>query len=180
MKDHSILVDRYTRSLHHVAIQQNCAGAVHESMPKIFENLDSFGEYKNLALSQQVPSKTKSVIWGAILDALKVDPVTRAFIQLLISNRRSHLLPKIAIKLRELKLEQEGIKPAIIYTSFKLSESEQKAIKKDLEKIYGQQIELSNYVDEGILGGMILHVEPFMLDASLKSKLSKIKQTLLS
>ncbi|MCE2991453.1 MAG: ATP synthase F1 subunit delta [Candidatus Jidaibacter sp.] len=180
MKDHSILVNRYTRSLYQVASAQNSIDIVYGSMLKIFENLDSFGEYKNLALSHQVPARTKSIIWGAILDTLEVDDLTASFIRLLISNRRSHLFPKIAIRLRELKFEQEGVKPATVYTSFKLSDSEQKLIKKNLEKIYGQQIELSNRVDKEILGGMVLYIDPFMLDASLKSKLNKIKQTLLS
>lgn len=180
MKDTNILIDRYASSLYSIASEGSVASSIYEDMLKAIECLALLEGYEKLALSKQVPKKIKSKIWQAVLEAAYAPDMLKSFVELLLENGRIHFLPKIVSKYYSLLLADQGIKPVQIYTSFKLSATEHKALMKQLEKICEQKVELDAHVDESLLGGMILRIDSFMLDASIKSKLNTIKKTLLS
>lgn len=180
MKDSNILIDRYASSLYAIASKDSVAAAIYANMLRLADCLAHSEDYKKLALSKQVPKKIKSQIWLAVLEAVDAPEMLKSFVKLLLENGRISLFPKIIDKYNNLLLVDQGIKPVAIYTSFKLSATEHKDLMKQLEKIAGQKVQLESHVDESLLGGMILRIDSFMLDASIKAKLNTIKQTLLS
>ncbi len=180
MKDSNILIDRYASSIYSIANKDAIAEDVYKNMLKLFESLDDLGDYAKLALSKQVPKKIKSKIWHEILNEFQAPDIVRSFIMLLLENGRISLLPKIISEFRRLLLVDQKVKPVDIYTSFKLSPAQHRDLVKRLEEASGQKIELQSHVDESLLGCMLLRIDSFMLDASIKSKLNNIKQTLLS
>ncbi len=179
MKD-TVLVDRYTSSLFSLASEGKDAQAVYKSMQKVFDTLGALDGYKKLALSEQVPTKLKAKIWDATLDACGAPHILKSFVKLLLENRRIYLFSKIINKFNTLLLTANGIKLVRISTSFALSAAEKKKLTTQLEEICKQKVMLDDSSDEELLGGMILQIDSFMLDASIKSKLANIKTTLLS
>jgi F-type H+-transporting ATPase subunit delta len=51
-----------------------------------------------------------------------------------------------------------------------------KRVRSEIERQTGQTIELSSDVDEGIIGGLVLRVGNMVLDASLRSKLERLRK----
>jgi F0F1-type ATP synthase delta subunit len=51
-----------------------------------------------------------------------------------------------------------------------------KRVGEEIERRTGRQVELSSEVDEGVLGGLVLRVGNKVLDASIRSKLEKLRR----
>ncbi|MCW2987093.1 MAG: synthase delta subunit, partial [Solirubrobacterales bacterium] len=45
------------------------------------------------------------------------------------------------------------------------------------ERQTGEEVDLSSRVDDGILGGIVLQVGNMVLDASIRSRLEKLRKT---
>jgi F-type H+-transporting ATPase subunit delta len=50
-------------------------------------------------------------------------------------------------------------------------------IGQEVERQTGEEVELSSRVDDGILGGIVLQVGNMILDASIRSRLEKLRKT---
>ena len=50
-------------------------------------------------------------------------------------------------------------------------------IGQEVERQTGEAVELSSRVDDGILGGIVLQVGNMVLDASIRSRLEKLRKT---
>jgi F-type H+-transporting ATPase subunit delta len=179
MKD-SVLIDRYTKSLFLIAKENKSVKTIHKSIKMVLDSLNELDDYKKLALSEQVPTKLKRQIWDAILSACATTDILKSFIRLLLENGRIQLFPKIVDKFNSLLLDSEGIKLVKVSTSFALSAAEKKDLTKHLEEICDKKVLLDAHVDKELLGGMVIHIDSFMLDASIKSKLTNIKTILLT
>ena len=58
-----------------------------------------------------------------------------------------------------------------------LDEAVIRKIGEEVERQTGEQVELSSRVDDGILGGIVLQVGNMVLDASIRSRLEKLRKT---
>ena len=47
----------------------------------------------------------------------------------------------------------------------------------EIERQTGQKVELASRVDDGILGGIVLQVGNMVLDASIRSRLEKLRKS---
>jgi|JI10StandDraft_1071094.scaffolds.fasta_scaffold941108_2 F-type H+-transporting ATPase subunit delta len=180
MKDLTVLVSRYTKSLYSLAKEQSIVPAVYKDLSKLNEALEASGKYKDIALNPKVPARTKAAIWGVLMDPIKVNGITAMFIKLMLDNSRIHLFPKVIRKYQDMVLADSGIKGVKLYTSVKLSKAESAEITDKLEALLDSKVELESIVEPALIGGMIAKFDSYMIDASIRSKLNKIKTELLS
>lgn len=99
---------------------------------------------------------------------------------LLVENRRLSLLPVIANETEAYLAKQSGTIPVTISTARALSATDQKKIGSDIKAVLGQDIIMQAYVDESLIGGIVVQVESTLIDGSLKSKLDKLERDLTS
>ena len=55
-----------------------------------------------------------------------------------------------------------------------------KKIGTEVERQTGEQVELSSKVDDSILGGIVLQVGNMVLDASIRTRLEKLRKSVAS
>ena len=53
-------------------------------------------------------------------------------------------------------------------------------IGEEVERQTGEKVELSSEVDDGILGGIVLRVGNMVLDASIRTRLEKLRKSVAS
>ncbi len=70
--------------------------------------------------------------------------------------------------------KQEGIKIVEIETARKLEPS----VINKIKKIFGDKSEISETINKNLLGGVKIKVDDMVYDASLKTQLAKLKQSL--
>ena len=152
---------------------------------KGLEEIISFGEAldKNPELlrfmeNPEITYAEKSGFVDAAFKSILSDE-TRGFIKLIIEKRRSEEAPDITDEAKMLYRREMGIEKAVIKSAKPLPQDIMKMIKDKLESKSGKKLEFEIAIDPGLLGGVQATVGNVVIDGSVKSKLSELKEYLM-
>ena len=109
----------------------------------------------------------------------KVNLYSLNFLVLIAENKREKNIPGIFRNLENLYRQEEGIKTALLTSAQPLTDEIVLQIQKELETEFNAKVELSRKVDHKLIGGFVLRVDDKQYDASVSTKLKKIKEKLL-
>ena len=174
----SIISVRYTKAIFAIAVDKKSLEAVKADMDDIFAIMNESAElqafFKNPVLK---PSKKEELVK---LIFPKFNFYTLSFINLLIQNRREEYLHSISRNFLDRYMKFKGIETGMVTTAVKMPEPILEKIKVLIQDALKKEVEISNKVDENIIGGMIIQIGDKQFDASVKSSLEKTKRTLLN
>lgn len=173
------LADRYAKSLMDIAIEQGKLDALYTDMQGLKSICDSSSEFVNLMKSPIVKADTKQSVIRAMIDG-KVDAVTTAFVNLIISKGREYFLPEIVNAFLAQYKKHKNINVVKLTTASPLDESMMTLITQNVQRQFpGMTIEMNTSVDESLLGGFILESNNNQFDASIIRDLRDIKKQFL-
>jgi F-type H+-transporting ATPase subunit delta len=107
-----------------------------------------------------------------------IEPITLKFLILLIDHRRESSLASICRMFMELYKSDQGIMDATVVSAIPVDVKFLDGLKKRLEESSHQRIDITTETNEALIGGFILTLEDQQLDASVQSKLNRIRQEL--
>ncbi len=107
-------------------------------------------------------------------------PLTVTFLHLVLESRREEYLPGICRYFLDLIKAEQGIRDAELVTASPLDEKLRESIIRLITKKFDSKVDLHETIDGTIIGGFILRVGDQQMDASLSSKLEKIKNELIN
>lgn len=105
---------------------------------------------------------------------------TLNLIGLLLRRGRIEELPRLAAEFRRLDDERQGITHATATSASPLTKDEVSALTKRLEQYTGGRIELDLEVDPSLLGGLVVRVGDRQIDGSVRSRLERLRNQLVS
>jgi F-type H+-transporting ATPase subunit delta len=109
----------------------------------------------------------------------KVHPLSVNFLVLITENKRERYIPGIFRNLEDMYRQEEGIRVATFTSAQPLPETILAQIKAILQDEFQSKVELSQKVNDGLIGGFVLRVGDKQYDASIATQLKKIKDKLL-
>ena len=167
---------RYSRALFDSALENKQIDNVFNDMVFIAE-LCRIDEVKEVLESPViVPSKKKSILFSVL--EKNVHPLTLSLVGLLIKNGREDYLPAVARVFRDETLKFKGITEASLITAVPVSDVIRKRISEMVESVFKTKAELKESVDTAIIGGFVLRVNDNYIDASVKTKLRRVRKGL--
>ena len=107
----------------------------------------------------------------------RVCPLTLKFFSLLIDKKRFELLPLIAANLARFIAEKKNTAKAQVKSAKPLPSEAQEILKKRLTAFSGKTVELEMREDPELIGGVIVRLGDWVLDASLRGALRQMKET---
>jgi ATP synthase F1 delta subunit len=110
----------------------------------------------------------------AITDA---EPELINFLDLLVEKHRMPEIFRIRRELDELWKKENRRLDVTVVSAVELDQAVVEKIGQEVERQTGEAVELSSRVDDDILGGIVLHVGNMVLDASIRSRLEKLRKT---
>ena len=72
--------------------------------------------------------------------------------------------------------DERALLPVMLTSAVELDEQTMRHIGDQVGKQKGRTVELSSHVDPDILGGIVLRVGNFILDASIRNRLEKLRK----
>jgi F-type H+-transporting ATPase subunit delta len=108
------------------------------------------------------------------------EPELTNFLELLIEKGRMPEVFRIRRELDELWKHENKRIDVTVTSAVELDEAVVRKIGTEVERQTGEQVELSSEVDESILGGIVLQVGNMVLDASIRSRLEKLRKSVAS
>ena len=106
------------------------------------------------------------------------DKVLDNFVRILAQNGDLGKYEEIDKEFRKLKLESRGIKEAEVTVATEAKMNHQ--IIDEINKVVKGKLEIKQKTDESIIGGVIVRVDDTLIDASIKTQLNNLNQTLKS
>lgn len=140
------------------------------------------GENADLARLFRDPvfsSEEKKNVVAALADRLSLGKTVRDFCFLLADKNRLKLLGGIAAEYRTLVDAEKSVLRGVLTSASPLSGEKQTAVLGQLEKKSGNHALVLDFkVDKSLLGGMVLKIGDNVMDASLKTQLLLLKDTI--
>lgn len=102
----------------------------------------------------------------------------RNFLKLLIANDRVGLLPEIAERFQALKLQAENTVDVTITTAAAMDDSQENQITQALRARLGRDINVTTAINEDLIGGAVIRAGDFVIDGSVRTKLTKMSALL--
>lgn len=174
----SIISVRYTKALFNLANEKGLLDSVKNDMDTVFHVMNESEELLLLMQNPVLSSPLKEDALNRIFTSF--NKITLAFIGLLLKNRREEYLLDISRNFLDKYRLSKGIETAVFTTANTVDSAMLEKVRNIIAKALNSQIELSNNVDDRIIGGYILRVGDKQYDASVYSNLAKMKRKLLS
>ena len=176
--DQGIINVRYAKAFFALAKEKGLMAELRKDASLVSSTCEASSDFRLLLESPVVKTSQK-------IDALKriftghIHELSLNFLVLIATNKRESHIPGIFRDLEDLYRKEEGIKSAVLTCAQPVGESLVAGIRELLEKEFNARVELSQKIDEKIIGGFVLRVEDKQFDASLSPQLKKIKEQLL-
>jgi F-type H+-transporting ATPase subunit delta len=126
-----------------------------------------------------VPLHEREVLIGRLLDG-RVLPAVGRLASMLTRRNRLDLLPAIAAQYTRLVNRQRGIVEAIVTSATPLTPDETTALRSRVEAMTGARVDLQSTIDPALIGGLTLRVGDRLLDASIRGRLSRLRDQLVT
>jgi ATP synthase F1 delta subunit len=165
----------YAEALFDVAKGKGKLDAVVGELSQFVDALDGDRELQVFFFSPYFSSAEK--VAGLVRAVSDADPELLNFLELLIEKQRMPEIFRIRRQLDELwKLENRRI-DVTVTSAVDLDRAVVEKIGEEIERQTGQKVELASRVDGEILGGIVLQVGNMVLDASIRSRLEKLRKS---
>lgn len=165
---------RYAKAILSLAIDQKSEKIVNDDM-KLITNTISENSDLDLALKNAIAKQdTKREILNQVFPNL--NPLTSQLFNVLVDNNRLDVIADVAQKYNELYDAHIGKEKATVTTAIQMTEDLEIKVMAKIKELTSKSVELENIVDESIIGGFILRVGDIQYNASIASKLNKLKR----
>ena len=176
--DQSKINVRYAKAFFTLAKEKGLTLELRKDAGLIASVCETSSDFVLMLESPVVKTSQKAEALRRIFEG-KVNVLSLNFLLLITQNKRENNIPGIFRHLDDLYRHEEGIKSAVVTTALPLNEAIVTQIQKILETEFKAKVELSQKVDERLLGGFVIRVEDKQYDASLSTQLKKIREQLL-
>ena len=166
---------RYAKALLQLAIEQNTLEQSYNDMVLLDSVCSESKELSLLLKSPIVKTDQKLSILKEIFEA-KIGEVSMAFINIITAKKREGLLALIASSFISLYKAHNKIETATVTTAIPLNEELRAEVINFIKKHGDDNVELTEKVDEKIIGGAIIRMGDKQLDASVSKAISKLRQ----
>ena len=171
----SKVAKRYAQGLLNFTQEAGSTDSVYTEMVDLAKTVAGSKELQNFFASPVIEGKKKISI---ALEIFKdFSPVTQSLLQLIIKQGREQHMQNIAQEFINKVDEINGVQRVTLTTAAQLSEENiSKVLKSSSLLNHDNKFEISTVIDPSLLGGYILRVGDQQIDASVRSKLGKLRK----
>ena len=169
---------RYAEAAFEVAMRDNTVDTWRSELASAAEIVAEERIGRALA-NPSIPLETRTATAEATFGSLVSRQVLN-LIGLLLRRGRIKELPRLAAEFRRLDDERQGITHATATSTSPLTADEVRALTQRLEQFTGGRVELDVQVDPSLLGGVVVRVGDRLIDGSVRSRLERLRNQLVS
>lgn len=171
----SKVAKRYAQGLLSFTQDSGNTEAVFAEMGDVAKTIANSRELQNFFASPIIDGKKKQAIAAEIFKDFS--PVTKNLITLIIKQGRESQMQNVAQEFINKVNEMNGVQRITLTSAAPLSDENKKNILKSTDLInHHNKFDVKTVIDPSLLGGYILRVGDQQIDASVRTKLGKLKK----
>lgn len=176
----SPLAVAYARSVLELANAQNQAREIGQELEELVKIVDSDPSFANFLASPAIGEEERGRVVEKVFGEGRVSPLVFNFLG--VANRKGRLgmLRQIAIAYADLLEEQMGIVEVDVTVAHRLTPEQADEVRRRVGEALKREVVLHQYIDESLIGGLLIRVGDRLLDASVRAQLQAVRRKLLS
>lgn len=172
-----LVANRYASALFEVGIEENKVDIFASELSDVVEIFKKNEDFYKLLKSPLMSKKEKKEMLHTVFKN-QVSLEILNFMRILIDKNRMSVVEEMNVEYKHLINEKNNIIEAVAISVIKLSETQIFNLKNALAKITGKNVELSNEIDENVMGGMLIRLGYEEIDGTVKKRLEDLKKDL--
>jgi len=165
----------YAEALFDVAKEKGTLDAVRGELAQFVDAVDGNRELQVFFFSPYFSSAEK--VAGLKRAVSGVDAELLNFLELLIEKQRMPEVFRVRRHFEELWKKENRRLEVTVTSAVELDPSVVEKVGEEIERQTGQKVELASHVDGEIIGGLVLQVGNRVLDASIRTRLEKLRKS---
>ncbi|MEG1544555.1 MAG: F0F1 ATP synthase subunit delta [Tannerellaceae bacterium] len=176
--DIGTISSRYARALFSLAKERGVESRIYEDMQMLATNLAAEPALKEALANPIIPEKEKERLLTTAA-GIEVDELFARFLRLVLQHKRESLLLFMAPIYMDMCRTDKHITRAQFSTAVPATEQTRAHVEALLREKTGGAIEFVGRVQPELIGGFVLRIDNYRIDASYKTQLSNIRNQLL-
>jgi len=168
----------YAEALFAAGEDKGTINELQEQLAAFADAVDADRELQVFLFSPYLSSNDK--VEGLRRAVTGAEPEFDNFLELLVEKGRMPEVFRIRREFDELWKKANRRLDVTVTSAIELDPSVVGKIGEEVERQTGEKVELSSEVDDGILGGIVLRVGNMVLDASIRTRLEKLRKSVAS
>ena len=172
---------RYARAFADVVASARLdTAAIDRQINDFLGTWDGSRELREVFEDPSIPAVQKVATLDKMNTKLGLQRELRNLIAILINNDRIAHIHEVAEAYRVEMRERLGIRHAEIVTARELSEQEQRSLVEGAAKLAGAEVRATFKLDKDILGGTVVRIGSMVYDGSVRGRLERLREALVS
>jgi F-type H+-transporting ATPase subunit delta len=168
------IAEVYARSLFEVAQEHDKLDVIHEELDQFADALAESRELQVFFFSPYFSSQEKKDGIAKVVEG--GDEHFMRFLELLAERHRVPALFRIRRVFDGMWAEERKLLSVTITSAVELDDDLKDDLREKIEMETGRKVEFDSKVDPDVLGGLVLQVGNFVMDASVRSRLEKLRK----
>ena len=167
---------RYAKALLELAVERKTVDSVLGDMQFLLQVNNEARDFELLIASPIVKADKKLEIFKQVFE--QFEELTMSFVELITKNGREAYLPAIAEAFEAQVKEHKGILPMTLVSAAALDAKTKDAIVAKVQSGVNGTLEITEVIDEELIGGFMVKMGDVQIDASVASQFNNLKQRL--
>ena len=138
--------------------------------------IEEVPELRELLRNPQVDPRARAAALDDVLG--DADELIRNFLRLLAAKGRSGQIEQLHEEFERLAAAEERRLEVELTTAHLLSDEDERHIVEQIERASGRKVEATRNVDPDLIGGVVIQVGSYRLDASVRGRLERLRREL--
>jgi F-type H+-transporting ATPase subunit delta len=164
----------YARALFEVASERGLLDIVREQLIQFVDVLSASPNLESFFFSPSFSTPEKKDGLARMVEG--AEPTFMSFLETLIERHRMPEIFRMRMHYEELWEAEMKLLPVEVTSAVELDEAVVRDIGERISAQTGNKIQLTTVIDPDVLGGIVLRVGDFILDASIRNSLSQLRK----
>ena len=176
--DIGVISGRYARALLKSATDQKLEDAVYQEMQLLAKSYIDVPALRQTIDNPMLDKEKKQMLLYTAIGGEQAAELSKAFVALVLKEGRENMIQFMANSYVTLYRQQKNIILGKLTTATRVSAATEQKMRQMVEAKTQGTVEFETQVNPDIIGGFVLEYDTFRMDASVKSRLNAILQTL--
>lgn len=165
----------YAEAILAIARAEGQSSAVERELSAVASTIAGNDELRSTLSDTKIPAARRIQIVEDILDG-KVSPATTSIVSLIVANGRVEDIDAIAKAVLASGAASRGEEVAEVRSAVPLTEDQQQRLAAALKAKLNRDVTIRNIVDPSVLGGIITQVGETLLDGSVRTRMTQLRE----
>lgn len=172
------LAARYAKALFDLADERKALDETARDLQALRGLLAGSEDLRRLVRSPVLGRDAQGAGMQAVMEAAGLTELVRNFVGVVVGNRRLFALEGMIAAFLEELARRRGEVTADVWSAQELTEAQLSAVSDALKRAIGQKVRVRAQVDPGLIGGLMVKVGSRLVDASIRTRLTRLQSAL--